>query len=251
MFDLKGKNVIVTGATRGIGAAIAEAFSQQGANVAVVSRSQEQCQAAAEALRERYGTDAWAHSCDVQDIASVRALAADTAERYGRIDVLVNNAGVAVTKPAVDLTESDWDRVLETNLKGPFFLCQAVGGYMIRQNGGRIINIASMLGLVGDKNILPYLASKGGLLQMTKGLALEWARYNVLVNAVAPGYVVTAINEREMNDEKIRSRIMSKTPLRRYADAKEVASTVLYLASDEASYVTGSVYSVDGGWTAQ
>lgn len=251
MFEAKDKVVIVTGATKGIGSGIADVFAETGAKVVVVSRKQTECEAKAAELSEKYGVDAYAHSCDVQDLTSINDLVEDTVKKYGQIDVLVNNAGVAVTKPAVDLTESDWDKVLNTNLKGVFFLCQAAGKHMIEQKKGKIINIASMFGLVGDKNILPYLASKGGVVQITRGLALEWAKYNVQVNAVAPGYVVTAINEKELNTENVRTHIFSKTPMRRYADAREIASTVLYLASDESSFVTGSVYSVDGGWTAQ
>lgn len=251
MFEVKGKVVMITGATKGIGAGIAEVFAENGAALVIVSRNQVECEAKAAELREKFGVDAYAHSCDVQDLDSISRLAQNTVERFGRIDVLVNNAGVAVTKPAAELTEADWDKVLDTNLKGVFFLSQAVGRYMIQAKQGKIINIASMFGLVGDKGILPYLASKGGVVQITRGLALEWAKYNVQVNAVAPGYVVTSINSKELNTENVRNHIFSKTPMRRYAEAWEVAGTVLYLASDEASYVTGSIYSVDGGWTAQ
>ncbi|QAT50081.1 3-oxoacyl-ACP reductase FabG [Caproiciproducens sp. NJN-50] len=251
MFESKGKIVLVTGATKGIGAGIAEAFAQNGADVVIVSRNQAECEAVSADLSQRFGVRTYAHSCDVTKLSSIETLVSDTVREFGRIDVLVNNAGVAVTKPAVELTEEDWDKVLNTNLKGVFFLSQAVGKTMIERKAGKVINVASMFGLVGDKGILPYLSSKGGVLQMTKGLALEWARYNIQVNAVAPGYVITALNGKMLNTDVIREKIFAKTPLRRYAEAKEVAGTVLYLASDEASYVTGSVYSVDGGWTAQ
>lgn len=251
MFESKGKMVLITGATKGIGAGIAEAFAQNGADVVIVSRNQAECEAVSEDLSQRFGVRAYAHSCDVTKLSSIETLVSDTVKKFGRIDVLVNNAGVAVTKPAVDLTEEDWDKVLNTNLKGVFFLSQAVGKAMIERKAGKVINVASMFGLVGDKGILPYLASKGGVLQMTKGLALEWAKYNIQVNAVAPGYVITALNGKMLNTDAVREKIFAKTPMRRYAESKEVASTVLYLASDEASYVTGSVYSVDGGWTAQ
>lgn len=251
MFEAKGKVVIVTGATKGIGAGIAEMFAESGAALVIVSRNQAECESKAADLRERFGVAAYAHSCDVKDLASIECLVRDTVDTMGRIDVLVNNAGVAVTKPAAELSEDDWDKVLDTNLKGMFFLSQMVGRHMIHEKHGKIINLASMFGLVGDKGILPYLASKGGVIQITRGLALEWAKYNIQVNAVAPGYVVTSINHEELNTERVRSHIFSKTPLRRYAEVREVAGTVMYLASDEASYVTGSVYAVDGGWTAQ
>lgn len=251
MFEIKGKVAIITGATKGIGAGIAEVFAENGANVVVVSRHQAECESKAAELAQRFGVDAYAHSCDVMDLSSIQSLVDDTVAKFGRIDILVNNAGIAITKPALKLTEEDWDRVLNTNLKGVFFLSQAVAKVMCDQNKGKIVNVASMFGLVGDKGILPYLASKGGVLQMTRGLALELAKYNVQVNAVAPGYVITALNGEELNNPVIRDKIFGKTPMRRYADAREVASTVLYLSSDESSFVTGSVYSVDGGWTAQ
>lgn len=251
MFDLKDKVAVVTGGTKGIGAAITEAMAKNGAHVVVVSRTSADCENVAAKLTEKYGVEAYPHSCDVSDSASIAQLVEDVTDKFGRIDILVNNAGVAVTKPAVDLTESDWDKVLNTNLKGPFFLSQAVAKKMIERGYGRVINIASMFGLVGDKNILPYLASKGGIVQMTKGLALEWAKYGVTVNAVAPGYVVTSINEKELNEEVVRKHILGKTPMRRYGNAEEIANVVLFLATEESAYVTGSVYSVDGGWTAQ
>lgn len=251
MLDLTGKVAIVTGATKGIGVGIANALAKAGANVVVVSRSQDDCEKKAAELTDTYGKEAYAHNCDVSNLKSIQALVDDTAAKFGKLDILINNAGIAVTKPAVELTEDDWDRVLNTNLKGVFFLCQAAGKLMTEQGAGKIVNVASMFGLVGDKNILSYLASKGGVLQMTRGLALEWARYNVQVNAVAPGYVVTAINSKELNTEATRKHILGKTPMRRYGETDEIANVVLFLVSDEASYVTGSVYSVDGGWTAQ
>ena len=251
LFSMSDKVVIVTGATKGIGAGIADAFAENGAKVVVVSRNQRECEEKAAALKAQYGTETCAHCCDVTSLESIELLTRSVLERFGRINVLVNNAGVAVTKPAENLTEKDWDKVLNTNLKGVFFLSQSVGRQMIRQGYGKVINVASMFGLVGDKGILPYLASKGGVVQITRGLALEWAKYNVQFNAVAPGYVVTDINSCVLNDEKIKAKMFAKTPMRRYARAEEVAGTILYLASDEASYVTGSIYSVDGGWTAQ
>lgn len=250
MLNLSGKTAIVTGATKGLGRAMAFALAGAGANIVVVSRNQDQCENTAFEI-ETLGVSAFAQSCDVLRMPDINILVKNSVERFGRIDILVNNAGTAVTKPAEYISEEDWDKVLNTNLKGVFFMAQAVGCEMIKQGGGRIINIASMFGLVGDKNVLPYLASKGGVIQMTRGLALEWARYNVLVNAVAPGYVITSINATELNEEKTKDYILKKTPLHRYGSAEEIASTVVYLASAEASYVTGAVYSVDGGWTTQ
>lgn len=251
MFEIAGKVVIVTGGTKGIGAGIAEMFSKSGAITVIVSRNQPECERRAEELHKKYNMQAFPHSCDVQKKDSIQELVRDVVQKFGKIDVLVNNAGVSSTKPTVELEEAEWDRIVNTNLKGTFLLCQTVGKQMIEQGGGRIINIASMFGLVGNKAVLPYVSSKGGVVQMTRGLALEWAKYNVLVNAVAPGYVITDINREKLSDPLVRDQILRKTPVHRFGTVEEVASTVLYLASDAASYITGAVYSVDGGWTAQ
>lgn len=251
MFNVKGKIVLITGGTKGIGAGISEIFAQNGANVVIVSRNQMECEDKARELKQRFGVEAYAHSCDVQSKASVELLVHDTVKKFGKIDVTINNAGTSTTKPTVDLEEAEWDRIVGTNLKGVFLLCQAVGKQMIAQGYGKIINIASMFGLVGNKAVLPYVSSKGGVVQMTRGLALKWAANNIQVNAVAPGYVITDINREKLSNEEIRQQVLSKTPLHRFGTVQEIASTVLYLASDEASYITGAIYSVDGGWTAQ
>lgn len=250
MFDLTGKVAIVTGATKGLGHGMAMALAEAGADIVVVSRNEDDCKKVAAEI-ETMGRKALACSCDVTKPIMVNNLVKNTIDKFGKIDILINNAGIAVTKPAEDLTEEDWDKVMDTNLKGVFFIAQAVGRQMISQKFGRIINIASMFGLVGDKNVLPYLCSKGGVIQLTRGLALEWAKHNIQVNAIAPGYVVTPINEKEMNEEKVQKYLLGKTPMRRFGKAAEIASAAVYLSSDEASYVTGTVLAVDGGWTAQ
>lgn len=250
MFELTGKTAIVTGATKGLGHGMAVLLAKAGANIVVVSRHKDECDAVAKEIEE-IGVKALPFSCDVTKMGDIDALVKNTVEAFGKIDILVNNAGVAVTKSAENLSEDEWDRVVNTNLKGVFFLAQAVGRQMIEQGYGKIINVASMFGLVGDKGIIPYLASKGGVVQITKGLALEWSKYNIQVNAVAPGYVKTAINTKELEDEAVKKKLLGKTPMRRYGTSEEIASAVVYLASDEASYVTGAVYSVDGGWVAQ
>lgn len=250
-FDLTGKSAIVTGATKGLGHGMAVALANAGANVVIVSRNQGDCDRVAAEIAAASGVKTLACACDVSKPASIKALMDATLEKFGVIDILVNNAGVAVTKNAEDLTEEDWDYVLNINLKGVFMLSQAVGRVMIEQKHGRIINIASMFGLVGDKRILPYLASKGGVIQLTKGLALEWAKHNILVNAIAPGYIVTSINEKEFQDEKIANYIKGKTPLHRIGVPEEIAGMVVYLSSDEASFATGAVFAIDGGWGAQ
>ncbi|MFY9175426.1 MAG: glucose 1-dehydrogenase [Peptococcia bacterium] len=250
MFDLTGKVAIVTGATKGLGRGMAEALAQSGANIVVVSRTPKDCENVAKELAE-LGVQTLAQPCDVTKKESIEELVAKTVEKFGKIDILVNNAGTAVTKPALELTEDDWDWVVNTNMKSIFLLSQAVGKHMAEQKSGKVINIASMFGLVGDKNVLPYLASKGGVVQMTRGLALEWTKYNIQVNAVAPGYVITAINEKEFQEEKVYNYITGKTPMRRIGKVEEVAGIVVYLASEASNFTTGAVYTVDGGWTVQ
>ncbi|MFZ7104565.1 MAG: SDR family NAD(P)-dependent oxidoreductase [Peptococcaceae bacterium] len=250
VFDLSNKVAIVTGATKGLGYGMALGLAQAGADVVVVSRTPADCRKVAAEIAD-LGRDPLALPTDVSKPESIENLVNSTLEKYGKIDILVNNAGTAVTQKAEDLTEEDWDRVVDTNLKGVFLLAQAVGKEMIKQNRGKIINIASIFGLVGDKSVLPYLASKGGVLQLTRGLALEWARYNIQVNAVAPGYVMTPMNEKELRDEKVYNYITKKIPMRRLGEIGDIAGAVIYLASDAANYVTGSTIAVDGGWLAQ
>ena len=247
---LKGNIAIVTGSTRGIGYGIACALAKEGANIVVVSRKPADCEKVAAELKETYGVETLALPTDVTDIKKIQEMVEKTVERFGRIDILINNAGSAITKNAEDLTEEDWDHVINLDLKAVFFCAQAAGKVMIKQEGGgKIVNIASALGLVGDKRILPYCVSKGGVLQMTKVLALEWARYNVRVNALCPGYVLTDINRAELNDERIKKALLSKFAIRRYAEVDEMTGAVVYMCSDESSYMTGQAMVIDGGWT--
>lgn len=250
LFDLNGKVAIVTGATKSLGYNMALALADAGADIVVVSRTEEDCDRVTREI-ECLGRKALACPCDVTKPDMIAGLVKNTLDRFGKIDILVNNAGVAVTKPALDLTEEDWDRVLNINLKAVFMMSQAVGRIMVEQKFGRIINIGSVLGLVAEKLVLPYLASKGGLVQLTKGLALEWAKYNVQVNCVAPGYVLTPINEKDLSEEKVKNHLLNKIPMRRFGKTSEIAGAVVFLSSDAASYITGSVLAVDGGWLAE
>ncbi|ATW26607.1 SDR family NAD(P)-dependent oxidoreductase [Candidatus Formimonas warabiya] len=249
-FDLTGKAAIITGATKGLGYGMTHALAKAGADVVVVSRTKSDCDAVAEEIKSA-GGKAIAVPADVSKPEEIQALVDVTVREFGKIDILVNNAGTAITKKAIELTEEDWDKIMNVNLKGPFLLAQAVGKQMMAQNSGKVINIASMFGLVGDVNVLPYLCSKGGMIQMTRGLALEWARYHIQVNAVCPGYVKTALNTSELDTEKIFKYITGKTPMRRYGEIWEIAGMVQFLASSAADFMTGAIIPVDGGWTAQ
>jgi NAD(P)-dependent dehydrogenase (short-subunit alcohol dehydrogenase family) len=251
IFDLTGKVAVVTGATRGIGYGIALGLAQAGADLVVVSRNQADCDRVVQEI-QNMGRRAIGVATDVTQNDQVRRLVEVAVTKFSKIDILVNNAGTAITKKAEELTEEDFDRVVNVDQRAAFFVAQAVGLQMIKQGeGGRIINIASILGLVGERQVLPYCVAKGGLIQMTRALALEWAKYNITVNALCPGYVLTPMNEAVLKDEKIYSSIISKIPMRRLGEIEEMVGAVVFMASDAASYMTGQCLVIDGGWTAQ
>ncbi len=247
---LAGKTAIITGSTRGIGRGIAEAMAAAGAGIVVVSRSPDDCRKVAEELAAR-GTDALGFAADVTRRQDFDSLISRVLKHFGRIDILVNNAGTAVTRKAEDISEEEWDRVISLDLKSVFFCSQAVGREMINQRSGKIINIASVLGLVGEKMVLPYCAAKGGVVQMTRALALEWAKHNIQVNALCPGYVLTDINAAELQKEKNFNYITGKTPAGRLGTVGDITGAAVFLASPAAEFMTGQTLTIDGGWTAQ
>jgi len=250
-FPLEGKTAVITGSTKGLGRGIAEAFAKSGASIAIVSRSQADCDSVAAEISEKYGAEAYGIAADLTKGADIARLTGQATEALGRVDILVNNAGSAVAKNAEDLNEEDWDSVLDLDLKAVFFTSQAFGKLMIERRSGRIINVASMLGLVADKRLVPYCVAKGGVIQLTKALALEWAQYNIRVNAICPGYVVTDMNRKSMESEHFRNYLLGKTPMNRFGEVDEVAGTAVFLASETADYMTGQYIVLDGGWTAQ
>jgi NAD(P)-dependent dehydrogenase (short-subunit alcohol dehydrogenase family) len=249
-FSLNGKVALVTGSTKGIGYGIALALAQAGADLVIVSRNQADCDRVANEVRS-IGRRAIGVATDVTQNDQVQSLVEKTIAEYGRIDILVNNAGTAITKRAEDLTEADFDRVVALDQRAVFFVAQAVGRQMIKQGGGRIINVASILGLVGERQVLPYCVAKGGVIQMTRALALEWAKYNVNVNALCPGYVITPMNEADLKNEKIYNHLIKNIPMRRLGQVEDMVGAAVFLASDAASYMTGQCLVIDGGWTAQ
>jgi NAD(P)-dependent dehydrogenase (short-subunit alcohol dehydrogenase family) len=249
--SVKGKVALITGSTKGIGNGIANALAEGGANVVIVSRHQNDCDRVAAEIKEKYGVMTLAVAADITKQEDIEAMVSKTIDTFGRIDVLVNNAGSAITKKAEDLTYEDWDKVVNLDLRAVFFCSQAVGRHMIAQKSGKIINIASILGLVADKQVLPYAVSKAGVLQMTKALALEWAKHNIQVNAICPGYVITEINKDTLANEKIAAGLLRKTVMRRFGKVEEIAGAAVYLASDATSYMTGQHIVIDGGWTAE
>jgi len=188
---------------------------------------------------------------DVTRREEVESMASEALRTFGKVDILVNNAGINRVKPFLKLAEEDWDAVLNTNLKGCFYCCQAIGKGMVERKSGSIINIVSVFGLTGFMNISPYIASKGAIVQLTKALAVEWARHNVRVNAIAPSYIQTEMTKRDIeSDKRILQYNLSKIPMRRGGQPNEVAGAVVFLASEASSFVTGETIAVDGGWLA-
>ncbi len=246
---LDGRVALVTGASRGLGRAMALALADAGADVALVARSKDALEETAAAVAG-LGRRALALPADVTVEGEVEAAVARAVDAYGGVDVLVNNSGVATVKALVDMTPAEWRRVLETNLTGAFNCCRAVGPGMIARRRGKVVNVASVLGARGLSGYAAYSASKGGLLALTRALAVEWARHNIQVNAIAPGWFVTSMNERAFGDPSIRDRLLRDVPARRTGDPEELGGLVVYLASSASDYVTGQVVFVDGGLTA-
>jgi 3-oxoacyl-[acyl-carrier protein] reductase len=239
--DLVGKNALVTGSTRGIGRAIAESLAGAGARVAVVGRDQARAAEAAAAL----GVNARGFGADVSDPASVVALIEDVEREFGHVDILVNNAGLTRDNILFRLKDDDWDAVLDANLRGAFVAIRTVARGMIKRRWGRIINIASVVGITGNKGQANYAASKAGLIGLTKSVAKELGSRNVLVNAVAPGFIETDMTA-AMTPEA-RAGLAGQIPLERLGTPQDIAGVVTFLASDQAAYITGQVLVVDGG----
>jgi 3-oxoacyl-[acyl-carrier protein] reductase len=239
--DLTGKNALVTGSTRGIGRAIAEAFAQSGARVAVVGRDLQRAEESASAI----GNNAAGFAADVGDTAAIAKLVGDVEKAFGSIDILVNNAGITRDNLVMRLKDEDWDAVQNANLRGAFAAIRAVSRGMMKKRSGRIINIASIVGLIGNKGQANYAASKAGLIALTKSVAKELGSRNILVNAVAPGFIETEMTA--AMTKEARDALGQQIALERLGSVQDVAAMVAFLASDLASYITGQVFVVDGG----
>lgn len=251
LFDLTNKKAIVTGGGRGLGRAIAIGLAEFGADVAVVARTASELQVTAQEIEKR-GRAALVYPSDVSKKAEVERIVNDIIAQWGRVDILVNNAGVDAAKPALDYSEDDWDFVLDVNLKGYFLFAQACARQMKETGGGAIVNNSSICGDVAIKNIVAYNASKGGVNMMTRTLAVEWAPYNIRVNAFSPAYMDAVMpGAATEHDEKKEQSIRDLTPLGRRGKAEELVGPVVFLASGASSYVTGEILMVDGGWTAR
>ncbi len=252
MFDLTGKVAFVTGASSGIGRASAMALANQGAKVAVCARRIDRLEALAAEIATSGGV-ALPITLDVTKKDQIFSAVTQAAQKFGRIDILVNNAGVAEFAPFLDLTEEQWDKTIDTNLKGYFLVAQAAAREMAKNTWGRIINIASIAsgGVgVGFPSVAHYCASKGGIVAMTEAMADELAPMGILVNAIGPGVIESEMTEGMLKEPEQAKALLSRAPLKRAGKPEEIASAVVYLASNESSYTTGSTIYIDGGWLA-
>jgi NAD(P)-dependent dehydrogenase (short-subunit alcohol dehydrogenase family) len=250
-FGLEGKVAVVLGGTSGIGKAIALGLAEAGADVAAVSRRKEKVKETAAEIEKVSGKKAMIVAADVLDLAAVAEAFRKIAAERGSLDILVNSAGATMKKPSVDLTEDEWDRVVDTNLKALFFSCQAAAKIMISKGtGGKIINIASLASFVALNEVAAYCASKGGVLALTRALGREWAPQKINVNAIAPGVFRTPLNEHLLDIKERRDMFVARTPMGRIGNTDELVGAAIYLASPASDFVTGQSIVVDGGFLA-
>jgi NAD(P)-dependent dehydrogenase (short-subunit alcohol dehydrogenase family) len=250
LFDLTGRVAIITGGSVGLGRQMAEGLAEMGASLVLCARKKERCEQAAKELQS-LGVETLALGCDVKDPASIRSVVDAAVSKFGRIDVLINNAGTSWGAPVEEMRLEHWNKVIETNLTGTFLFAQAAGKFMVNQRRGKIINIASVAGIRGappEFQAIGYHASKGGVIAFTKDLACKWGIHNIQVNAIAPGWFPT--NMSAVVIEKNKEAFLRKIPLGRFGNEDDLKGAAAFLASDASNYVTGHVLVVDGGQTA-
>jgi 2-deoxy-D-gluconate 3-dehydrogenase len=250
-FDLSGRVAVVTGGNGGIGLGMARGLAAAGATVVLAARNAEKGAAAVAELAHR-GANAAFLALDVADQASARAMAAQTAERFGRLDILINNAGINVRKPPEDYAAEEWRDIIDINLKGAFFCAQAAYPEMRRAGGGKIVNIGSMTSIFGVPFAAPYAASKGGIVQLTRALATAWAKDNIQVNAVLPGWIDTDLTKKARQQvDGLQERVVARTPAGRWGAPDDFAGIAVFLAGSASDFITGVAIPVDGGYSIQ
>jgi NAD(P)-dependent dehydrogenase (short-subunit alcohol dehydrogenase family) len=250
-FRLDGKTALVTGGARGLGKTMAIALAEAGADIALAGRSRESCDAAAKEIAAATGRTVRAFAADVTLAAEVERLHADVTTACGDVDILINNAGTNIRGTLDQLTEADWDSVIDTNLKGPFLCTKAFAPGMIRKGWGRVINLASIMSVVALPGRTPYASSKAGVLGLTRVWALEWAGKGVTCNAICPGPFATDMNRQLLNDPQAYQQFVANIPMGRWGELDELTGAIVFLASDASSFVTGTSLFIDGGWTAR
>jgi NAD(P)-dependent dehydrogenase (short-subunit alcohol dehydrogenase family) len=250
-FNVRGQTAIVTGASSGLGMTFAEALAECGANVVLAARRIERLEKLADALTKKYGANAISVKTDVSQESDVLRTVKAAVEQFGSLEILVNNAGIASLSPSVDMSVEEWRKVIDVNLTGVFLCARTAAREMMKRNYGKIVNIASIYGAVGDVfHAAPYYASKGAVINLTRAFAIEWAQYKINVNAIAPGFFPSEMTEQVFKDENALKHILSRTPLGRTGEPSDLKAVLLYLASPASNYVTGQTIFVDGGWTA-
>ncbi len=252
-FDLKGQVAVVTGCSTGLGVQMAKALANQGAAIVAIARRQELIDAVAKDIHNEYGVETLAVRCDITDTNAVNEAVDKIVAKFGRIDILINNAGTGAVAPAEDITDEQFNGELNVDLGGTFKMARAVAKKaMIGAKYGRIINIASMYGMVGNKvaPCSPYHAAKGGVVNLTRGLAAEWGKYGINVNAICPGYFYSPLTKETLDSEFFQNNAKTMIPLSRYGNEGELDSAAIFLASPSSSYVTGVILPVDGGYTS-
>jgi len=250
-FDIKGQTAIVTGASSGLGVTFAETLAEHGLNLVIAARRYERLVKVAEAISNKFGVKVVPLKTDVSQEEQVIRMVKTAIEKFDSVEVLVNNAGIASLSPSVDMRLEEWKKVIDVNLTGAFLCARTAAREMIKKKYGKIVNIASIYGAVGDiYPTAPYYASKGAVINLTRALAIEWAPYKINVNAIAPGFFPSEMTESVFRDEKALKYILSRTPLGRTGEPLDLKAALTYLASPASNYVTGQTIFVDGGWTA-
>jgi 2-deoxy-D-gluconate 3-dehydrogenase len=250
LFDLHGKVAIVTGGNGGLGRGMAQGLAGAGAHIVIAARNQTKTASTAAALRDTFGVQVLELQVDVCQEAEVQTMVEQTIHTFGRVDILINNAGTNIRKSPEELTASDWQTVLDTNLRSTFLCSQAVYASMVRGGGGKIINNGSMFSLFGGSHVLAYAASKGGIVQLTKSLAVAWATDNIQVNVILPGWLYTDLTNNAMRElPDLYERVLARTPQGRWGQPEDLAGAAVFLASRASDFVTGVVLPVDGGYS--